>query len=205
MVHRKSTKLLHDTLVWRREIKIESMKAEDCMKYIDKGLFYIYGWDDSHKPIIVARKRQEPMNPDEVDPYFKFIMFSLEQVQKSMPEQAHQWVQLLDLNGYSKKNAPPVKMGIAVINAFANHFPERLAHCYVIDAPTIFWVLYTAVWPFVDPVTRAKVHFVYTKDYKETGERKDGNEDSTRFSKYYKAWATQFDKARYMKILEELG
>lgn len=43
---------------------------------------------------------------------------------------------------------------------------HRLAHAIIYNAPTIFWGLWQAAQPFVDPVTREKIIFIddTTKD-----------------------------------------
>lgn len=39
-------------------------------------------------------------------------------------------------------------------------FIHRLAHAIIYNAPTIFWGLWQAAQPFVDPVTREKIIFI---------------------------------------------
>lgn len=45
-------------------------------------------------------------------------------------------------------------------------YTYRLAHAIIFNAPTIFWGLWQAAQPFVDPVTREKIIFIddTTKD-----------------------------------------
>lgn len=40
----------------------------------------------------------------------------------------------------------------------------RLATMYMLDAPMIFWALWKAVGPFIDPETKQKVRFVSAKE-----------------------------------------
>ena len=40
----------------------------------------------------------------------------------------------------------------------------RLGVLYMYEAPTIFWALWKAVSPFIDPDTKQKVRFVTAKD-----------------------------------------
>ena len=40
---------------------------------------------------------------------------------------------------------------------------RRLGVIYMLDAPTIFWALWKAVGPFIDPETKKKVRFVSAK------------------------------------------
>ena len=43
----------------------------------------------------------------------------------------------------------------------------RLGCLYMFEAPNLFWALWRVVGPFVDPVTKAKIKFVYEKDMQE--------------------------------------
>ena len=40
---------------------------------------------------------------------------------------------------------------------FANHYPERLGQIVCLSPPLIFFALYRAVLPALDPVTRSKI------------------------------------------------
>lgn len=61
--------------------------------------------------------------------------------------------------GYSNLDAAVLRVSFAVL---ANYYPERLHAVWFYDAPTIFWGTWKLVTPFLDPVTRQKVHFVYS-------------------------------------------
>jgi CRAL/TRIO domain len=41
-----------------------------------------------------------------------------------------------------------------------NHYPERLAQLWFVNAPGMFWALWKMVSPFIDAGTRAKIAFV---------------------------------------------
>jgi CRAL/TRIO domain len=41
-----------------------------------------------------------------------------------------------------------------------NHYPERLAQLWFLNAPGIFWGLWKMVSPFIDAGTREKISFV---------------------------------------------
>ena len=46
---------------------------------------------------------------------------------------------------------------------------SRLGILFMYEAPTIFWALWTAVKPFIDPETKRKVRFVGVKDLAKEG------------------------------------
>lgn len=201
---KKATQMLKHTLEWRKERNIGTFKQEDFEVYLKRGILYIGGVSEDKKPVLVMRKRKDQIKASEEEAYLNFVIFTLEKAQSMIPNGIGDWVQLLDMNGYSRANAPPLKISLHVIQTLGNHYPEWMNKVYIIDAPLIFWVLYTAVYPFVDPVTRAKVAFVYTKDYDETGARLDGKADPTGFSNFYKFWANSYNHSEYIKLLDSL-
>ncbi|GFR43893.1 hypothetical protein Agub_g5022 [Astrephomene gubernaculifera] len=45
-----------------------------------------------------------------------------------------------------------------------NHYPERLGRLFLYEAPMAFYAIWRAVSPFVDPVTKTKINFVFAKN-----------------------------------------
>lgn len=70
-----------------------------------------------------------------------------------------QIVCLFDLSGLSLNNLDVGGLR-AVFETLQQHYPERLAALYFINAPLIFWGLWKLVSPLVDGATRAKLRFL---------------------------------------------
>ncbi|KXZ55383.1 hypothetical protein GPECTOR_3g51 [Gonium pectorale] len=51
-----------------------------------------------------------------------------------------------------------------IFDLLQNHYPERLHKVWLLGAPLIFYGLWKMLLPFIDPVTREKISFVYDKD-----------------------------------------
>eukprot|EP01050_Picozoa_sp_SAG11_P015219 SAG11_NODE_1950_length_4013_cov_4.004854_5_plen_98_part_00 len=47
----------------------------------------------------------------------------------------------------------------ATIKILQDHYPERLHCAIMVEAPGIFRVAWTALSPFIDPITKAKVEW----------------------------------------------
>lgn len=45
---------------------------------------------------------------------------------------------LLDLEGYSRKNSPPIRMALQTLHILQNHFPERLGLAVCYQTPFVF-------------------------------------------------------------------
>ena len=71
---------------------------------------------------------------------------------------------------YPERQAPGPSMPVLRTSVFLRVHGRlggclhRLAIMYMLDAPTIFWALWRAVSPFIDPETKQKVRFVSAKD-----------------------------------------
>lgn len=66
---------------------------------------------------------------------------------------------LLNMDGYTSRNSPPFSVSLETMNILQSHYPERLGLAIVTQAPTVFKMLWTAIGPFLDPVTKEKVRF----------------------------------------------
>jgi hypothetical protein len=64
---------------------------------------------------------------------------------------------LIDYDGFSLLNAPPLKTSMGVLNILQKHYPERLFRGYIMRPPWIFSAFWNAIYPFIDPVTKSKV------------------------------------------------
>ena len=70
---------------------------------------------------------------------------------------------IMDLRGVKFANCDSHALA-AVFRLLSRHFPERVHKIFMLDSPFIFDLLYKAVSPFIDPVTRKKISFVYGTD-----------------------------------------
>jgi hypothetical protein len=79
---------------------------------------------------------------------------------------------------------------------------ERLQRLIIVDAPAVFWILWNAVSPFVDPVTRAKVHFATSKKHnQETGALLSGAPDPSGLDKLWSIYKQPYVTESYFRLL----
>jgi hypothetical protein len=70
-----------------------------------------------------------------------------------------------DLSDFQKWQAPPLACVREMLEVLQHHYPERMHRIYVVNAPRLFWGLWSIVKPFVDPNTKAKVQFVSSMEH----------------------------------------
>ncbi|KAL3788980.1 hypothetical protein HJC23_012685 [Cyclotella cryptica] len=73
---------------------------------------------------------------------------------------------LYDYNSYSMKNTPPTMLVKRLLYNLRDHYPERLEHVFVVDAPFIFRAFWAMIKHFIDPITKGLVQFVSGEEEK---------------------------------------
>ena len=148
-----------------------------------------------------------------------FLVVLLESAIRNCKPGRDRWTWVLDMANYDSRNSPKLEITLRVLQLVANHYPERLNKVFIVDAPMLFWVLFKAVSPFLDPVTRAKIDFVYSKDVPAAeaaaaaaaagkgGEAAAAAADTpaARFLPFAEHWRRPFDKAAAFDGLAKLG
>ena len=163
----KAKSMLEQTIQWRSTFKIDSMKAwrHALDNENSTGKLYVRGFSKDGNALIYAKPRFE--NSTSHDGKMKHFVYTIEKAVKSMEHQgrgAEKLIIIIDLNGYSILNAPPMQTAIETINVFQNHYPERLHRAYVINPPYIFMVLYNLISPLLDANTKSKVRMLSDPD-----------------------------------------
>jgi len=155
---KKANKLLRDTLEWHEEYKPELITAEDLKEEASTGKMYRRGFDKMNRPVIFMNPGKE--NSTDYVRNVKLLVYTLERAIDSMTDGVETMTWIIDFNGYSRKNTLPYSVCMEVLGILSNHFPERLGACFFVDTPWVFSLSWKALSPFINPVTKSKVHFV---------------------------------------------
>jgi hypothetical protein len=163
----KAKNLLQETLNWRRDFGVEEIFSSSWINTVAKenetGKTYVRGVDADGHALVYMRPKNE--NTYEHDGNLKHLVYNLERACSVMRNReidehnasAEKMCLLIDYDGYSLLNAPPIKTARATLNILQNHYPERLFRAYCIRPPWIFSTFWTMISPFIDPVTKAKI------------------------------------------------
>lgn len=82
---------------------------------------------------------------------------------------------------------------------------ERLRSLVIVDAPAVFWILWNAVSPFVDSVTRAKVHFGSSKKHDATtGKLLSGAKDNSGLDEVWQIYKKPYKCSEYLDFLRSV-
>eukprot|EP01023_Acetabularia_acetabulum_P037098 TRINITY_DN3513_c0_g2_i1.p1 TRINITY_DN3513_c0_g2~~TRINITY_DN3513_c0_g2_i1.p1 ORF type:complete len:280 (+),score=43.08 TRINITY_DN3513_c0_g2_i1:110-949(+) len=199
----KALEKLTYSLDWRQDFGVTSLTPNMFKKVIDEGQLYLWPKLVNNRCVIMSRKRTEKIKEEEMDLYLKFLVFMLESAIKMLPAGQEKAILIIDMNNYSRQNSPPLSYSLQVLRIFSGHYPERLHKFYLVDAPAIFSLLYTAVYPFIDPVTKEKINFVYSDKYLK-GAVTEKN-DPKQFLRLVEAYKTPFDKTQFQFLTQLWG
>jgi hypothetical protein len=166
----KAWKQLKQTIEWRREMGVAELVANhgETMQSDSKGgKLYItpYKTTEGH-PILCMHPAREDTKTRTHDNSLRLLVHNLEAAILRMGPGVEKWVIMISFVKYSVFNAPPMKTSKATLNILMNHYPERLLKAYCCNAPWVFSAFYTAISPFMHPVTKAKVSILRCKNDK---------------------------------------
>jgi hypothetical protein len=70
---------------------------------------------------------------------------------------------IMDYTGFKLSNAPPMSTSKYTLDILQNHYPEMMFRAYCLYPPFVFKAFWTAIKPFIDPVTKEKIVFCSNK------------------------------------------
>ncbi|KAJ3051972.1 hypothetical protein HK097_007013 [Rhizophlyctis rosea] len=170
-----AVKGLKETVVWRKEYKVSSIRADEVKSEAVSGCNYFNGFDRAGRPIIYLKKKATSENPEL---NVRLLVYTIETAIKAMPQGIEKLHIIMDFTLYTRANSPPLHISRLTLSILQNHYPERLGRCHMVNAPWVFSLFWNMFSPFVDPITREKIKFVtLTKGKAKEGEKSPILED----------------------------
>lgn len=151
----KAQKMLAETIEWRRSAKPTELPISLVKSEMNGKTFVSPHCDLEGRPIVVMRNRLEQTHDFEGN--VAHLIYHLERAVKRTTDK---WNLIIDFDGYSMRNAPPLKTSRTTLHIMQAHYPERLHKAFLIQPPFLFFAAFKAISPFIDPVTRDKIVFV---------------------------------------------
>lgn len=123
------------------------------------GKQFVHGTCAAGRPVLYMRPGAQ--NSKDTRGNLMQLVYSLERGVAAMRPGVEKLTLLIDFTGYSLRVAPSFATQRATLAILQHHYPERLGLAVLWGAPRLFHLAYKALRPFVDPVTAAKVVFLY--------------------------------------------
>lgn len=152
-----SAKRLNATLAWRAAIKPESVVCKACARDSRAHYMHLVGYDLKQRPIIYSclAAASNKVYKDNLD----HMIQTFEMAINCMEPGVDAWTWVCDFHGFGMGDLNP-RLAKAFLDMTAEHYPERLGLFVIVDAPSLFGVLWKAISQFVDPKTYTKIRFV---------------------------------------------
>lgn len=159
--------MIVETLKWRREYKPWAITAEDVdCELNNPGKLYRGGFDKYQRPILIMKPRKDNTGNEVRDIKVKYLVYCLEKCIRAGETQDREKMSLLiDYSKYSNLSGMSmIKMSLEVLKILSDHYPERLGSAFMVHASWSFTFFWKAISPFLDPVTKKKIHFISKLD-----------------------------------------
>jgi hypothetical protein len=157
--------MLEATLRWRQTMGLPNLDAWKDIVAVENstGKMYVRGYDRMGHVVVYMKPCNE--NTNQHDGNIKHLVYHMERAVACMkPETNRKLCLVIDYNGYSLSNAPPMKTSREVLSILQDHYPERLYRAYCIRPPYVFYGFYSIISPFIDPVTKDKIRMLTNAD-----------------------------------------
>ena len=160
----KAKEMLSATLLWRRDFGTANMEEWKDLMSVENatGKMYCRGLDKEGHALLYMKPGLE--NTYDHDGNMKHLVYNMERAIACMESRTDQekLILLIDYEGFSLINSPPMKASLETLSILQNHYPERLFRAYCVRPPWVFNALWNCVYPFIDPVTKEKIVFLRT-------------------------------------------
>ncbi|CAO3650446.1 unnamed protein product [Cunninghamella blakesleeana] len=151
--------MLENTVKWRREYRPDQIDLDYIRPESETGKMYFNGYDNCGRPVWIMRPRLQ--NSKDGERQIKNIVFNLERGIRLMPAKVENIAIIVDFKDSSSSHNPSVGTCKKFLDILGNHYPERLGIAFVVKSPWFFFVTFKMISPFMDPVTKNKIKFVY--------------------------------------------
>ncbi|KAJ9119623.1 hypothetical protein QFC22_003332 [Naganishia vaughanmartiniae] len=172
------------TLEWRRNYKPELIQESDVSPEAETGKMWVVillhlerhhlkimtnadsialafsilnGFDIDGRPILYLRPGRE--NQKTSPRQIRHLIFHLERAIDFMTPGVETVMIIVDYASATSQSNPSITTARQVLNILQNHYVERMGRAIVVNMP--WWVnaFFTAITPFLDPVTKEKMRF----------------------------------------------
>lgn len=156
----KAKAMLENTLKWREEFGLKKLHAGEWKETIElenaTGKTYVRGFDKHGHVLMYMKPGLE--NTNNHDGNMKHLVYSMERAVACLEKRGSERLSLIiDYDGFSLYNSPPMKTSHETLTILQDHYPERLFRAYCVRPPYVFYGFFKMVSPFIDSVTRNKI------------------------------------------------
>ena len=155
------------TIKWRHEFGVDDIlpHLDNILDHSSTGKMYVNGKDKFGHPVLYMHNaRNEKRFLSDHEGSLRHLVYEMERAISQMGPGIEKMCIVMDFEGYSMFNAPPMKTSRATLDILSNHYPERMAASLMYSPPFAFWLFWKVISPFIDPVTKDKIKMISGKE-----------------------------------------
>ena len=152
-----SKKRAIETLEWRRDYKPDIIPPDEVAPEAETGKHVLTGFDKESRPILYLRPGRENTKPSPRQ--IRYMVWTLERAIDLMAPGQETLTIIVDFHGAHFSSMPSLGTARHVANILQTHYVERLGRALVCHTPRFISAFFTALSPFLDPVTKDKIRF----------------------------------------------
>ncbi|KAJ1025892.1 hypothetical protein NDA16_002518 [Ustilago loliicola] len=150
-------KRIQSTLEWRRSFQPDLISPSSVAHEAETGKQIVSGFDNDGRPLIYLRPARENTSPS--NDQVRCLVYTLERAIDMMPEGVENYAIIIDYRSATSQSNPSLSTARTVANILQNHYVERLGRAFVVNVSWFINAFFSAITPFLDPVTREKIKF----------------------------------------------
>ncbi|KOS14725.1 hypothetical protein Malapachy_0985 [Malassezia pachydermatis] len=158
---KSAKKRIIETLTWRRDYRPEIIPPGEVSEEAYTGKHVITGFDRDTRPILYLRPGRENTKPSPRQ--IRYMVWSLERAIDLMQPGQESVTIIVDFHGAQFSTMPSLGTARHVAHILQTHYAERLGRAFVFNTPKFITAFFTALSPFLDPVTKDKIRFNYDR------------------------------------------
>lgn len=153
----EAKKRLESTLLWRRSFKPDLIKPDYVRVEAETGKHILSGFDKQGRSLLYLMPGRE--NTKSSPRQIAAITWWLERAVDVLPADQGKITLIIDFYRANQGNTPNLATSREVLDIVQKHYPERLGMAVVVNSPWWMNALFTALSPFIDPVTKSKIQW----------------------------------------------
>lgn len=126
-----AAKRLQDTMVWRREYRVENITGDLVSEESETGKQHILGYDNDARPCLYMNPGKQ--NTKKSERQIQHLVFMLDRVIDMMPPGQETTALLINFRGATSGGSPSVSQGKQVLGILQGHYPERLGKACIAE------------------------------------------------------------------------
>ncbi|CAD7933093.1 unnamed protein product [Amoebophrya sp. A25] len=158
----KAFDLLHKHLLWVKEMRPLEITQNDITVPLNAGSMLVLGVNQFGNAVMFGSSRAWNPHQYSLETCLKFITYYMCRMEEHVLKKtgASQFVFVFDVSYWALWHGRYLSYSTGLLKTLQDHFPERLKHAFVLNAPSLFQGFWKLVKGMLDKKTSNKLSFI---------------------------------------------